>query len=120
MRVRLYLDEDAMDDNLITALRLRGIDVTTVGSEKRYADTDEQQLRFAMEQGRALYTFNQKDYVALHTRFLENAISHSGIIIAKKDRFSIGEQMRRLSRLVEAIPAEAMHNRLEFLSAWGD
>ncbi|HEV7396820.1 MAG TPA: hypothetical protein VGN86_09955 [Pyrinomonadaceae bacterium] len=29
MRIRLYLDEDAMDSDLVRALRLRGVDVMT-------------------------------------------------------------------------------------------
>lgn len=29
MQIRLYLDEDAMDSDLVRALRLRGVDVTT-------------------------------------------------------------------------------------------
>jgi hypothetical protein len=30
MKISLYLDEDAMDDNLVSALRLRWMDVSTV------------------------------------------------------------------------------------------
>ena len=29
MKIRLYLDEDAMDGNLVWALRVRGLDVVT-------------------------------------------------------------------------------------------
>ena len=29
MQARLYIDEDAMDDDLVQALRLRGVDVQT-------------------------------------------------------------------------------------------
>ena len=29
MKIRLYLDEDAMDGNLVWALRVRGLDVAT-------------------------------------------------------------------------------------------
>jgi len=117
--LRLYLDEDAMDSDLVSALRARGVDVITVGEVQRYQETDEAQLRFASEQGRAIYSFNQKDYVALHTRFLASGLSHTGIIICRKDRFSIGEQMRRLIRLVNTLSSEEMKDHIEFLSAWG-
>ena len=30
MKIRLYLDEDAMDGNLVWALRVRGLDVSSV------------------------------------------------------------------------------------------
>jgi hypothetical protein len=120
VRARLYLDEDAMDSDLVSALRLRGEDVTTVRDERRQGQTDEQQLRFAAEQGRAIYTFNQKDFVALHSTFLQQGLSHAGIIIAPKARYSVGEQMRRLIHLVDTLSANEMVDRIEFLSAWGN
>ncbi|HET9495144.1 MAG TPA: DUF5615 family PIN-like protein [Chloroflexia bacterium] len=119
MKVRLYLDEDAMDSDLVSALRLRSIDVTTVRDERRQGQTDEQQLHFATVQGRAIYTFNTKDFTALHSRFLQQGLSHAGIIVAPKARYSVGEQMRRLVHLVDTLSAEEMKDRLEFLSAWG-
>jgi hypothetical protein len=33
MKIRLYLDEDAMDWDLVQALRTRGVDVTTANLE---------------------------------------------------------------------------------------
>ena len=45
--------------------------------------------------------------------------SHAGIILAVQERHSVGEQMRRLLRLTSTLTAEAMRNRIEFLSAWG-
>ncbi len=43
---------------------------------------------------------------------------HSGIILAQQKRYSIGEQIRRLVRLIGSLTAEAMRNREEFLSGW--
>ena len=45
--------------------------------------------------------------------------SHSGIILGIQRRYSVGEQMRRLVRLLHSVTAEQMQNRIEFLSAWG-
>ena len=33
MQIRLYLDEDAMDNDLVHALRMHGVDVTTALDE---------------------------------------------------------------------------------------
>jgi hypothetical protein len=118
MKIRLYLDEDTMDD-LVDALRSRSIDVLTVGEAQRKKYSDEQQLRFATEQGRAIYSFNRKHYMVLHTRFLAQGISHAGIILEIHNRWSVGEQMRRLVKLVDTLSAEEMVNRVEFLSSWG-
>ena len=120
MKIRIYLDEDAMDDNLVSALRLRGLDVSTVRDERRQAQTDEQQLHFATSQSRVIYRFNQKDYAVLHSMLLGQGQSHAGIILAQKDRYSIGEQMRRLVRLADTLSAEEMKDRIEYLNAWGD
>jgi hypothetical protein len=120
MKVRLYVDEDAMDSDLVSALILRGIDTITVRDKQTQGQTDEQQLRFAAEQGRAIYTFNQKDFMALHSRFLQQGLSHAGIIVAPQGRYSVGEQMRRLVHLVDTVTTEEMTDRVEFLSAWGN
>jgi hypothetical protein len=119
VRIRLYLDEDAMDSDLTESLRSRGIDVTTVRDEHKQGDSDEQQLLHASQEGRVLYSFNTRDFMILHTRTLEQGLSHAGIILVAKRRFSIGEQMRRLVRLIDTLSAEDMQNRVEFLSAWG-
>ena len=42
MKIRLYVDEDAMSVDLVQALRVRGVDVTTVQDEGRKGYSDEQ------------------------------------------------------------------------------
>ena len=44
--------------------------------------------------------------------------SHAGIVLAVQQRYSVGEQMRRLLRLISSLTAEEMRSRIEFLSAW--
>jgi hypothetical protein len=82
MRLRLHIDEDAMDKDLVQALRLRGVDVTTARESGTERYLDERQLEFAKAQGRALYSFNIKDYMLVHSHFLEQGKSHAGIILA--------------------------------------
>jgi hypothetical protein len=41
-------------------------------------------------------------------------------IILGQQNYSIGEQMRRLLRLISTKSAEEMRNQVEFLSAWGE
>jgi len=45
--------------------------------------------------------------------------AHAGIIFGQQQRYSVGEQMRRLRRLIALRSAEAMQNQIEFLSNWG-
>jgi hypothetical protein len=70
MKISLYLDEDAQDNDLVHALRLHNVDVVKawyVGMRER---KDEEHLLFAAAQGRVLYSFNVGDYFQLHTEFL--------------------------------------------------
>ena len=55
----------------------------------------------------------------LHTQFLRTVKNHAGIVIAPQQTYSIGEQMRRLLRMMHSLTAQEMMNRVEFLSAWG-
>ena len=43
---------------------------------------------------------------------------HAGIIVITQQRYGIGEQIRRLLRLIAAKSAEDMQNNIEFLSSW--
>jgi len=119
MRIRFYLDEDAMDSDLVRALRVRGVEVITANDVGLIALPDEKHLSWAAENGCVLYSFNVSDFMALHVSYLASAKDHAGIVLAQQQRYSVGEQMRRLLRLVEMKPAETMRNTVEFLSAWG-
>lgn len=117
MRVRLYFDEDSSRRALARELRARGTDLATALEAGTLGKTDEEQLEWAAANGRALYSFNRGDYYALHTAWLRAGRSHSGIILSRQD-LSIGEQMRRLLRVINGRTAEEMRDRVEFLSAW--
>jgi len=62
MKIRLYIDEDAMAHRLAQELRLRGIDITTALIEGMIKRDDRDQLEYATAQGRVLYSFNVGDY----------------------------------------------------------
>jgi hypothetical protein len=54
MTIRLYLDEDSSDADLLEALRIRGVDVIAAAPSGRGGQRDEDQLRWATEQHRVL------------------------------------------------------------------
>lgn len=80
---------------------------------------DAEQLAFAASQGRVLYTRNTSDFARLHAFYLMNETPHFGILLRSRTNYSVGEQSRRILNLWEAMKADEMINRLEFLSAWG-
>jgi hypothetical protein len=119
MTIRLYCDEDSMRHSLVLALRKRGVDILTALEAETTEETDERQLAFAAAQGRAVYSFNVGDFCRLHSQWLAQQRSHAGIVLARQQQFSLGEQIRRLARLIGALSEVEMRNRLEFLGDWG-
>ncbi len=119
MAIRLYLDEDAMDDDLVRALRLRGADVETALDAGLAGRPDDEQLLYAGSVGRTLYTFNIGDFMAIHSAYMAEGRAHAGIIFGQQQRYGVGAQMRRLRRLIALRSAESMRNTFEFLSSWG-
>ena len=119
MKVRLYFDEDSARHALAREIGTRGADVITAYQAGMAAKNDEEQLAWATLNGRAVYSFNRGDFYELHTNWLRDGRSHGGIILSRQD-LSIGEQMRRLLRLINRLTAEEMVDRIEFLNAWGE
>ncbi|MCP9492999.1 MAG: DUF5615 family PIN-like protein [Pyrinomonadaceae bacterium MAG19_C2-C3] len=116
--IRLYFDADAQKGSLVSALRLRGVDVETANEAGLRDAPDSEQLAHAAARERVLYTFNVRDFIILHHEYLAEGKNHAGIILAHQQRYSVGEQMRRLLRLVQINSAERLRNTIEFLSAW--
>lgn len=119
MIIRLYLDEDAMDRDLIRALEARGVDAESVLESEMVGYSDLEQLEYAASHGRVLYTCNVGDFHQLHWEYMNTQRTHSGIILVPQQRYSVGEQLRRVLALVSSLSAEQMKDRLEFLSSWG-
>ncbi len=118
MKIALYFDEDSQDSDLVQALRLREVDIATSAEAGMNGREDREQLEFAAAQGRALYSFNARDFYRLHTQLLAEGKSHAGIILAPQQQYSVGEQMRRLLKLIAAKSPDEMKDQVEFLSAW--
>ena len=119
-KIRLYIDEDSGDSALVLSLQNRDVDVITTLSANRLRYPDEEQLEWATEQGRVLYTSNVKDFYHLHTTFLTQGKFHGGIILVQQQRYTVGEQLRAIIRLIAAKSVEEMQNKAEFISVWID
>ena len=119
MTIRLYLDEDSCDTDLVSALRLRGVDVLGPAESGMRGQSDDEQLKWAGEHERVLYSSNRRDFYKIHCELIRKGESHAGIILGHQQRHSVGEQMRRLLRLINSKSAEDMRSQVEFLSRWG-
>jgi hypothetical protein len=107
-----------MDDDLLQALRLRGADVQTAFEAGLVGRPDEEHLAYAAEEGRVLYTFNVRDFMRLHGEYMTAGREHAGIVFGDQQRFGVGEQMRRLLRIISLRSAEELRSSYEFLNAW--
>jgi len=113
----LYLDAD-VHKRLALELRRRGYDAISareVGMDKA---SDPEQLAFAVSEKRALLSFNVRDFVLLHSRYVAEGKVHYGVIVSPY-QYSVGEALRRILTLLGSVSAEDMMNRLEYLSQWG-
>ena len=117
--LKFYFDEDAMETGLVFALRRERIDVVTPSEVGLMSATDEAHLTFAFENDRVLYSFNAADFCRIHLEWSATSRPYAGIIISCQQRYSVGEQMRRILRIGAQRNAARMRNCLEFLSKWG-
>ena len=115
---KIYFDEDAMDADLVAALGSRGVDVVTALEVGLVGHSDEEQLAFATERGCVLYTFNVSDFYRLHAQWMSSGREHGGMILVPQQRFSVGEQLRRILRLRSGTTTSGMRNSVEFLGNW--
>jgi Domain of unknown function (DUF5615) len=104
-QIRLYFDEDAAERAVITGIRDRGIDVLTVQEAGMASASDEEQLAYATSEGRTVYTLNVGDFCRLHAEYLAAGKDHSGILVIPRQRYSVGEKIRRLIAHIAGVSA---------------
>lgn len=119
MTIRLYLDDDSLDKDLVKALRQSGVDVVTSLEVGLSGRDDEEHLAYAVEQKRVLCSFNVGDFCRISSQWLADGKSHAGIILAQQQKYSVGERLRRILNLAASKSDEDMKNSIEFLSKWG-
>ena len=107
-----------MDHALVRSLRAHGVDVLTALEAGMIERTDQDHLDYAAARGRVLCTYNIRDFFRLHGECRQSKRHHAGIVLVPQQRYSLGEQVRRILKLVAAMPAESIRDQAEFLSAW--
>lgn len=112
MPARLYLDEDVYR-GVALGLRRRGFDVLTTSDAGNGGRSDEEQLRFAIANGRCLFTFNRGDFVRLHSELIGTGEHHFGIVLAPQAR--IGAVVRALAQLLSVRSEEELTDQLLWL-----
>ena len=113
--LKLYLDED-VHTFIAHALRLRGWDVLTTQEARRRGVDDLDQVNFATSRGRAILSYNIRDFAASHYERLERGETHADIIVATQG--DPRRNLRALLRLLNAVSAKAIRGQLVYLNNW--
>jgi uncharacterized protein with PIN domain len=106
--IRFHLDENC-DPRIAAGLRLHGVDVTTTPEAGLLHVSDQEQLTYAVAQGRVIVTQD--------TDFLRIAAGQEtpGIAYYPDQSRSIGQVIRDLLLIWEVFEPDEMRNRIEFL-----
>ncbi|RME42031.1 MAG: hypothetical protein D6796_15010 [Caldilineae bacterium] len=113
--LRLHLDADASMKALHAGLTARGHDVSRTPNDWMPADaSDEYQLLGAIAHGRAIFTFNVRDFILLARRYPH----HRGIILAAQSSWTVSGLLKALDRLLSESQAEAWEGRVAWLNEW--
>ncbi len=114
--IKLYIDEDVSHE-LADALRDRGFEAESAADAGLLDADNDVQLAHAATNKMALLTYNVQDYLALGRQYEEAGRSHSGIIVSadQYSRRQFGTLLRLVLRLLNALSADEIVNRIVFL-----
>jgi predicted nuclease of predicted toxin-antitoxin system len=109
MPVRFHLDEH-VDDAIASALRRRGIDVTTTMDAGLQSATDLQHIAFAREQRRVIHT-NDPDFLA----HAAAGVPHAGIVFCRAGTRSMGQIIEHLLLMDACMSVDEIIDHIEFI-----
>ena len=112
-KAKLYVDED-ITDALARTLRAAGYDAISVHETALRSRSDEAQLRYAIQQGRAFLTCNVKHFPRIASRYDDEGRSHFGVIVSNQLEF--GEMFRRVRYLLDHWTAEELRDTFLWLT----
>ena len=109
---RLLLDEHIWA-YLAKLLREQGFDVVHVNEVDMVATADDRIMKYAVDEHRAVVTFNIKDFVPLAVQYYEDGKEHYGVVLSKE--LSRGELQKRVTKLLATVTAEELMNSIRYL-----
>lgn len=108
-KIKFHFDEN-VSNAIAEGLKRRGIDVTTTHEVGLIGASDEEQIQFALTQGRVIFT-QDDDFLRLH----QAGYLHSGITYCRQRSRSIGEIINTLTLIWEWVEADEIKNKVEFI-----
>jgi hypothetical protein len=114
-KLHLHLDADASSKALHSALLKLGHDVSRTPNSWMPIDaSDEMQLLGATAQGRAIFTYNIRDFMVLG----QHHPQHAGIILANQRSMGLHEMINALDHLLRETEASAWIGQTRWLNDW--
>ncbi len=107
--IRFHLDEN-VNLAIASGLRRRGIDVTTSREAGLIGASDDEQLKYARQEGRVLVT-QDTDFLILASQ----AEQHAGIAFARKGSRSVKQVIEQLELIHRLLSVEEMLDHVEYL-----
>lgn len=111
--IRFYLDEDVRP-LLADILQERGYDAISAVRLGRIGIADEDHFIFAASQGRALLTFNIRDFIPIAKTWIRNEQAFAGLVVS--EQMPLGELLRRTLRLLSQREEKDITNMIVWLS----
>lgn len=78
--------------------------------------SDEMQLLAATARGRVIFTFNNRDFVALAQRYPQ----HGGIVLVAQRRWTLAAMIPALERMLRETRARDWPGQVRWLKDWRD
>ena len=114
-KTTLHLDADTSSKALWKALLDHGHDVTRTPTKWITRDaSDEDQLLGATAQGRCIFTFNIRDFLALSNLYSK----HAGIILATQSSWRLSAMIEALDKLLTETEAKEWVGQVRWLNDW--
>ena len=110
--VAVYTDEDVYGE-VALQIRTNGYDALSVFEAQTMGLEDNEQLEFAIVQGRAILTHNMGDFERLHKMYQSERKEHFGIVVAPQ--WKIGVIIKRVLNMLDRVDADAMKNTYHHL-----
>jgi predicted nuclease of predicted toxin-antitoxin system len=119
--MRLYLDDDSVDELLVRLLRKAGLDVLLPASLGIVGSHDARQFMYAIRENRVLLTHKHKDFPFLHELILEAQGHHHGLLLVRRDNdprrdLTLARVVRTIANLLAA--GAPIPDNLHILNHW--
>lgn len=109
-----FLFDECADEDLVAPLRAHGVDVETTTELGRKGMYDAEQLQYAFDNRRVIYTIDQ-DFLRLAKEWLDRGRPFSGIVYHRPSERTKGEIIQALLLIRALHKSEEMSNRIEFI-----